>query len=169
DGGLDVRLCVNLDEDELADPALAELIAETAAEAGVPVSALQLELRARSLRRHAEKLEELRERGAFVALDGFGVDPVSLSLLSRAPIDGLKIARSLIEALGEEGDGDAASAAVIGMGNRLGLHVTAEGVETEAQADRVREMGCDALQGFFIGRPRPAAALESYLADRLAT
>jgi diguanylate cyclase (GGDEF)-like protein/PAS domain S-box-containing protein len=165
----DLFLCLNLSEDELANPALGDMIAEAVSRSGTAASALQFELCTGSLRRHAEPLAALRATGAIIALDGFGSDPISLPQLARAPIDALKIARSLVESLGESdgGEGDAAAEAIVGMGNRLGLRVTAEGVETEAQALRLRDMGCDMIQGFHVGRPLPAAYVETYLRQRI--
>ena len=162
DGFEHLRLCLNLSDDELTNPALTDLISEAVAEAGTAESALQIELRTRSLQRHAEKLAALRAAGAIIAIDGFGIDPVSLPLLARAPIDALKIARPLIESI-DEADGDAAARAIVGMGNRLGLRVTAEGIETESQAARLRELGCDTIQGFYVGRPVSAERVAAYL------
>lgn len=161
-GFKDLRLCLNLSDDELTAPGLGDIIAHAVREAGAHASALQLEFGSRVLRRHADKLAALRAAGAIIAIDGFGIDPVSLPLLARAPIDALKIARPLIDSLGE-GDGDAAAEAILGMGGRLGLQVSAEGIENEAQVVRLREMGCETIQGFYVGRPLPAHEVEGYL------
>jgi diguanylate cyclase (GGDEF)-like protein len=165
DGFKHLRLCLNLSDDELTTPGLADIIAHAVHEAGAHASALQLEFGSRVLRRHADKLAALRAAGAIIAIDGFGIDPVSLPLLARAPIDALKIARPLIDSLGE-GEGDAAAEAILGMGGRLGLQVSAEGIETEAQVIRLREMGCETIQGFYVGRPLPAREVEKYLQSR---
>lgn len=161
----DLRLCLNLSDDELTNPEIGGIITRAIQDAGARASALQIELRSRSLRRHGEKLAALRAAGAIIAIDGFGIDPVSLPQLARAPIDALKIARPLIEAV-TDGGGDAAAEAIVGMGNRLGLRVTAEGIETEAQAIRLRDMGCDTIQGFYVGRPLPARRVAAYLSSR---
>lgn len=164
-GFKDLRLCLNLSDDELTTPGLGDIIAHAVHEAGAHASALQLEFGSRVLRRHADKLAALRAAGAIIAIDGFGIDPVSLPLLARAPIDALKIARPLIDSLGE-GEGDAAAEAILGMGGRLGLHVSAQGIETEAQVVRLREMGCETIQGFHVGRPLPAREVAEYLSSR---
>ncbi len=104
--------------------------------------------------------------GAAIAVDGFGADPVSLPQLARAPVDSLKISRSLVDVPGEgeEREGMGTVEAIVGIGQRLGLGVTAEGVETSKQADRFRDIGCDTIQGFYVGRPLEPARVGEYLA-----
>ena len=166
DGFETLRVCLNLSEEELANPSLVEVIRAALDEASIEPSLLQFELNARSLRGHAERLRALRALGSLVALDGFGTDPVSLPQLGRAPVDALKIARSLVDDMPERQDGSKDTGvveAILGIGHRLGLSVTAEGVETRAQAQRLRELGCDTIQGFYVGRPVPPLRVPGYL------
>ena len=165
-GFRDLRLCLNLTEEELGNPDLVSIIDAALAESDATPSLLQLELRSESLRRHAERLGALRAVGAAIAVDGFGADPVSLPQLARAPVDSLKISRSLVEAPSEADDGQGMGTveAIVGIGHRLGFGVTAEGVETSAQAERFRDIGCDTIQGFYVGRPLPPARVGEYLA-----
>ena len=165
-GFRDLRLCLNLTDDELGNPDLVSIMDAALAESDAKPSLLQFELRSESLRRHAERLVALRAVGAAIAVDGFGADPVSLPQLARAPVDSLKISRSLV-ALPDEGEtreGMGAVEAIVGIGHRLGLGVTAEGVETSTQANRFREIGCDTIQGFYVGRPLPPECVGEYLA-----
>jgi len=165
DGFETLKVCLNLSDEELGNPSLVEVIRGALYVASIEPSLLQLELNARSLRGHAERLHALRALGSLVALDGFGTDPVSLPQLGRAPVDALKIARSLVD-MPEREDGSKDSGvveAILGIGHRLGLGVTAEGVETRAQAQRLRELGCDTIQGFYVGRPVPPLRVPDYL------
>ena len=108
-------------------------------------------------------MHSLKSLGVRLSLDDFGTGYSSLSYLSRFPIDTLKIDQSFVQQM----DTDEASAAiidtVIAIGRRLGLTVTAEGVETKRQFSLLRERGCQEIQGFLIARPMPAAELESLL------
>lgn len=165
DGPEGLRLSLNMTEDEIGNPALVEIIEHALTEADAAPSQLQLELRLGSVARHAERLEALREAGAAIAIDGFGTDAVSLPQLARAPVDSLKIARSLIDVNGEGGGrpNHGTVKAIVGIGQQLGLGVTAEGVETSAQAHVFRDIGCDTIQGFYVGRPLPPARVGEYL------
>ena len=164
-GFRDLRLCLNLTDEELGNPNLVEIIEDALAESDAVPSLLQFELRSGSLRRHSERLGVLRAAGAAIAVDGFGADPVSLPLLARAPVDSLKIARSLVSRpdVGERRKGPGTVEAIIGIGHQLGLGVTAEGVETAAQARRFRDIGCDTIQGFYVARPLPRGRVGEYL------
>ena len=106
-----------------------------------------------------EELRQLRRAGITVAIDDFGTGYSSLSKLSTFPVDRLKIDRSFLTMIKRESDDEPLVAAMIGMAHRLGLEVTAEGVETAAQLAFLRRNGCDLLQGFLFSRPVPAEAL----------
>ena len=98
-------------------------------------------------------LERLREVGVRVSVDDFGTGYSSLSYLKQFPIDALKIDRSFIDGITEDPDGAAISTAIIAMGHSLRMEVIAEGVETTDQLDILRELDCDVVQGFLLGRP----------------
>ena len=112
--------------------------------------------------RTALALRDLRAIGVALALDDFGTGYSSLSFLTRFPLDVLKIDRSI--ASGVEDDPAAASIveAVVAMGRRLGLRIVAEGVDSVGQAERLRELGCDELQGFLISQPLDAKELGDF-------
>ena len=106
------------------------------------------------------QLADLKALGVRIAMDDFGTGYSSLSYLWRFPFDKLKIDQSFTRALGG-GDEHLASVieAIVALGRSLGMTITAEGVETEAQADFLRQVGCDQLQGFHLGRPMPLERL----------
>jgi EAL domain-containing protein (putative c-di-GMP-specific phosphodiesterase class I) len=108
-------------------------------------------------------MQGLRDLGVQIAIDDFGTGYSNLSSLNTFPISRLKIDQSFVRGLpGALGD-SAITGAVISLGHQLGLSVIAEGVETAAQMDFLRDRGCDAVQGYFLGRPMPAAAIEELL------
>ena len=103
-------------------------------------------------------LGELRGLGVSLALDDFGTGFSSLGVLRTLPVDRLKVDRSFVQNM-HVNDGDAALVrTIIAMGRELGLHVLAEGVELQEQFDALRELGCDEVQGYLLGRPLGTAA-----------
>jgi EAL domain-containing protein (putative c-di-GMP-specific phosphodiesterase class I) len=114
----------------------------------------------------ARTLEEVKAIGAQLWLDDFGTGHSSLAWLSWFPIDGLKIPGLFVTGLPADRRSAVITSAVIEMAHRLGLRVTAEGIENEAQLAFLRERGCDALQGFLLAEPVTAADLTAGLASR---
>ena len=108
-------------------------------------------------------LEKLNDLGVRFSIDDFGTGYSSLSYLRRYPFDTLKIDRSFISDV----DGNDQSArlveTIIAMGHGLDLEVIAEGVETPAQLQAIRDRDCDLAQGYHISRPVPFEALEGFL------
>jgi EAL domain-containing protein (putative c-di-GMP-specific phosphodiesterase class I) len=112
-------------------------------------------------------LQSLKALGVRLALDDFGTGYSSMGYLKRFPVDYMKIDRSFVEDLGEGGEDEAIVSGMVGLAHALGLGVIAEGVETESQLTRLREMGCELAQGFHLARPMPGEALPGWLtADR---
>ena len=112
-------------------------------------------------------LERLREVGVRISVDDFGTGYSSLSYLKQFPIDALKIDRSFIDGITDHSDGAAISTAIIRMGHSLRMEVIAEGVETADQLEVLRELGCDVVQGFLLGKPgNPDQIASLVLADR---
>ena len=102
-------------------------------------------------------LVRLKQLGVGIAIDDFGTGYSSLNYLKQFPIDVLKIDRSFVDGL-PDGEQDAQIArAIIAMAHSLNLAVIAEGVETQAQLDFLRDHDCDEIQGYLLGRPMPAA------------
>ncbi|HTL38266.1 MAG TPA: EAL domain-containing protein, partial [Kofleriaceae bacterium] len=105
------------------------------------------------------RLRALKALGVRLAIDDFGTGYSSLAYLERFPVDLLKIDRSFVDKIGL-GDGESPLArAILGLGRELGMRVVAEGIETEAQWTRLRELGCELGQGFYLARPKPANEL----------
>jgi EAL domain-containing protein (putative c-di-GMP-specific phosphodiesterase class I) len=102
-----------------------------------------------------DRLHAVREAGVRVSLDDFGTGFAPLATLRETPVDELKIDRRFVSGIAT-GDRDAALVSgLIRLGHDLGLTVVAEGVETTEGAERLRDLDCDVLQGYLIGRPRP--------------
>ncbi|WP_236409709.1 putative bifunctional diguanylate cyclase/phosphodiesterase [Pseudomonas sp. S31] len=108
-------------------------------------------------------LAQLRAMGVATAVDDFGTGYSSLAYLRALPIDHLKIDRAFIKDLPGDDDAVAIARAIIDLGHALGYHITAEGIETQEQYDFLRNAGCDQGQGFLLGRPMPAEALQAWL------
>jgi diguanylate cyclase (GGDEF)-like protein len=161
---------VNVSARQLREPGLTEAVVAALDESGLPAPRLCIEVTESVLLEDGERsvavLETLRELGVGVALDDFGTGYSSLTSARRLPIDGLKIDRSFVAGLGHEADDESIVASVIELGRLLGVSVTAEGVETEDQRERLRELGCDTFQGFLFARPGPAGDVAALLRRR---
>jgi EAL domain-containing protein (putative c-di-GMP-specific phosphodiesterase class I) len=110
-----------------------------------------------------ETLVKLRQAGIHFSIDDFGTGYSSLSYLKRFPISSLKIDQSFVRDLSSSSEDEAIVAAIIALGHSLGLNVIAEGVETTAQLDQLRNKGCNEMQGFLFSRPVPAADMTQLL------
>ena len=103
-----------------------------------------------------EKMSEIHELGFLLSLDDFGTGYSNLAYLARFPFDELKIDRSFVCRLTHERTVEDIITAIIVLSHALGLQTVAEGVETDAEADALRRLGCDQIQGYLYGRPEPA-------------
>jgi len=158
------RLWVNVSPHQLANPHFAELVRELMDGHDLPASLIGVEIVEEALRdvgATAKMLHGLRDIGVSINLDDFGAGHSNLSWLQELPITGLKIDRRFVANLDRHGDdrGVAIVSGLIGLGRALGLSVVGEGVETKAQADALRTMGCEHAQGYFFGYPGPPAHL----------
>ena len=115
-----------------------------------------------------EIMQQLRALGVTISIDDFGTGFSSLSYLARMPVQVLKIDRSFVHRICEESTDMALVLSIIAMGDALGLEVIAEGVETQAQSEFLKDAGCDAAQGFLISRPLPAKRFTEKFVDRQA-
>ncbi|MBG5134908.1 EAL domain-containing protein [Pseudomonas aeruginosa] len=154
------KVSVNLSARQFADGQLGERIAAILYETGIPPACLELELTESILMSDVAEamqiLSGLKRLGLAIAVDDFGTGDSSLNYLKQFPIDVLKIDRSFVDGL-PHGEQDAQIArAIIAMAHSLNLMVIAEGVESQAQLDFLREHGCDEVQGYLFGRPMPA-------------
>jgi EAL domain-containing protein (putative c-di-GMP-specific phosphodiesterase class I) len=108
-------------------------------------------------------LRDLKEMGVQCAIDDFGTGYSGLSYLTRFPIDRLKIDKSFVKTIGEDGGNAPIVVAVVAMAHSLNMEVVAEGVETQEQLEFLRRLGCDQMQGYLFSRPLPADRLENLL------
>ena len=165
-------MSVNLSARQLGDTGLVEAIAMMLAESGLDGRALRLEITETAmvlgLESASETIAAIRSLGVGVVIDDFGTGYSALDYLKRFVVDGVKIDRSFVAGLGRPGPDEAIITAAIGFAHALDLEVTGEGIETQAQLERLAELGCDRGQGYFIGRPAPLAQICALLlTDRL--
>jgi diguanylate cyclase (GGDEF)-like protein/PAS domain S-box-containing protein len=157
----DLVIAVNLSPRQVSD-GLVELIERCLARCGLGPDALELEITERLLMRDSETvlpiLSALSNMGVRISVDDFGTGYSSLSYLKRFPLHNLKIDRSFVAGLPDHRDSIAITQAVVAMAHSLGMNVTAEGVETQAQASFLRSIECDKQQGYLFSRPVAASA-----------
>jgi diguanylate cyclase (GGDEF)-like protein/PAS domain S-box-containing protein len=150
-------ISVNLSARQFADPGLVRLIESTLSESGLAPAALCLEITEsaviRDMLKGAATLRTIRAMGVKIAVDDFGTGYSSLSYLRSFEFDILKIDKTFIAGVTEHPGDDSIVRGILALGHALDLSVTAEGVETEAQARFLEAEGCDSLQGYLIGRP----------------
>jgi diguanylate cyclase (GGDEF)-like protein len=157
-GVLPPSVSVNMSARQLADPNAIQAVAHALAVSGVDPGRVVLELPESTLlagEEETDRLLALRALGVRLAIDDFGTGYSSLGYLSRLPIDIVKIDRSFLERMEGSGTEELLVGAIVQLARALGLRTVAEGVETRFQLDRLTEMGCDAAQGYLIGRPAP--------------
>jgi EAL domain-containing protein (putative c-di-GMP-specific phosphodiesterase class I) len=111
-----------------------------------------------------ELLRRVAGLGVTLAIDDFGTGYSSLAYLKHFPFHEIKVDGSFVADIGRGPGGGAIAAAVVGLAHSLGKRVTAEGVESEAQLVFLRERGCDAAQGYLLGRPGPQEAVGHLIA-----
>jgi EAL domain-containing protein (putative c-di-GMP-specific phosphodiesterase class I) len=159
---------VNLSARQLAQPDLAERVADVIERTGVLPSNLCFEITESVLMDDADAaiavIERIRALGVKLAIDDFGTGYSSLGYLKRFPVDIVKIDRAFIAGLGGDPGDSAIVSAVIGLGHALGLRVVAEGVETEQQLAELVALGCDEAQGYYFAPPQPVQDLSDLMA-----
>jgi diguanylate cyclase (GGDEF)-like protein len=160
---VDLQVSFNVSGKTLEHPSFAHRLAHSVESTGASGSSLLAEVTERTLidlsSSTRASLGELRSIGARVGLDDFGTGYSSLSYLDRFPLSFLKIDMSFVRPLGTSDRAEAVVRALISLAHAHGMVVTAEGVETELQANMLRDMGCDRGQGYLFGRPVDASKL----------
>jgi diguanylate cyclase (GGDEF)-like protein/PAS domain S-box-containing protein len=161
-----IRLAVNVSPVQLKSPTLALRIARALAASGLSPDRLEIEITEAVLIHDDETalaiLHQLRAIGVRIALDDFGTGFSSLSYLKRFPFDKIKIDRCFVSDI--EVDGSAAIVqAVVNIAAARNMTTTAEGVETEAQREVLRKLGCTQMQGYLFSRPKPASEIRPLL------
>lgn len=156
--GLDnICLSLNVSPVQLLNSDVFEQLMTLLDKLSIPPSTIKLELTETALINNPQQIANVfnafKHEGVQIWLDDFGTGFASLSLLRKFNIDGLKIDRSFVDGIDTNNDDFTLCSAVIAMAQRLGLHIVAEGVETEAQLQILSQLGCDAVQGYLLGKP----------------
>ena len=166
-GLLPPRIAVNVSPAQLRRKDFVDYVKEALASVAKAGERIDIEITESMLMEDVEggiaKLKAMRELGINVAVDDFGTGYSSLSYLARLPITSLKIDRSFVIQMPKSPEQMAIVSTVISLARALNLKVVAEGVETEEQANLLRLLRCDEVQGYLFGRPVPAAELEKLL------
>ena len=159
---------VNISGKDLTAPQFVAFVRDSLREADVAPSCLTLEITESTLMQKLESvvgtLKELRELGVGLSVDDFGTGYSSLSYLSALPITSLKIDRSFVRQIGETKESGEIVRAIVRLGDALGKRVIAEGVETKAQLECLRQLDCACAQGFLLSRPLGTAQAAEMLA-----
>jgi diguanylate cyclase (GGDEF)-like protein len=165
--GRDPFVAVNLSARQFHNGSLVSTVMSALEEAGLPADQLELEITESILMQQsdasARMLRELEQLGTKLAIDDFGTGYSSLGYLKRFPLSTIKIDRTFIRDVCRDSDDRAIVTAIMAMAQSLDLTVTAEGVEKPEQAQLLRELGCEQVQGYLYGKPVEAAEFEKLL------
>jgi diguanylate cyclase (GGDEF)-like protein/PAS domain S-box-containing protein len=163
--GIDVSVSINVSPRNIEDHSLEEMVARALANFKVDPSRLTLEITegVAMAAAAAKALHRLHEIGVRLSLDDFGTGYSSLLYLMRLPLNEIKIDRSFISALATDADSGAIVRSAVGLGHNLGLRVVAEGLQDRVAEAVLVESGCDAAQGFLVGRPAAEADITALL------
>lgn len=158
--GRRIGVAVNISPMQFMRPDFTDVITDVLASSGFPPELLELEITEgifiRDLNLAVVRIRELQRLGLSVALDDFGTGYSSLSYLQRMPIDAVKLDRSFVSDLTSDAATVSMVRSVLSMAEALNLRVVSEGVETDAQLQILRSLGCDEAQGYLLGRPESA-------------
>ena len=168
-----VKVAINFSTRQFAADNIVEIVTETLQAFGLTGEVLELEITESLLAQDTSHtlgiLQSLKQLGVHIAIDDFGTGYSSLSYLKRFPIDRLKIDHSFVRDLDVDADDRAIATAVVTLGHSLQMRVIAEGVETARQIEILRAMGCDEIQGLYLGRPIPPDELTELLRSQRVT
>jgi EAL domain-containing protein (putative c-di-GMP-specific phosphodiesterase class I) len=170
-GGPRLLMSVNLSARQFVQPDLVDQVDAILSETGMDPTLLELEITESVVMDQSEvgirTLSRLRDMGVRLVLDDFGTGYSSLAYLKHLPLDTIKIDRTFVAGLESEADRSIVDA-VIGLAHGLRISVVAEGIETEAQFETLRAMGCDIGQGYLFARPLAAAGATRLLSPSRA-
>lgn len=173
DGGCGLSMSVNLSCKQFVQHNLVEMISRCLRENAIDPSRLKLEITESAIVHDpptaADKLRRLKDLGVILAVDDFGTGYSSLSYLRQFPVDILKIDRSFISGRETPKENAEIVRSIIDMAHSLGLKVTAEGVETQEQFERLQSIRCDRAQGYMFSRPLPPGEAIRMIARRGGT
>jgi diguanylate cyclase (GGDEF)-like protein/PAS domain S-box-containing protein len=168
-GDLDLYVSVNASTRQLIDGRFGDWVAEVLERTGLAPGALTVEVTEGALVQELDVIriafDKLRSRGVRVAIDDFGTGYSSLSRLQSLPVDVIKLDRAFVTDVDTRSEGRGMAAAILQLGVAIGAIVVAEGVETEAEARTLVDLGYTMGQGYLFARPMPLAALQSRLTD----
>ena len=154
-----VRMAVNLSAKQFKDENLTQIVMSALHDTGLDPKMLELELTEGTLMDDARAtmatLEQLRAIGVYLSIDDFGTGYSSMNYLKRFDVRALKIDKSFICGLPQDSENAAITRAIIAMAHGLKMSVVAEGVETDEQLVLLEQLGCDMVQGFYLGHPSP--------------
>lgn len=161
DRGLsDIRVAVNLSARQFQQSDLVPIVTQTLKRTGLDAKFLELEITEtiamQDIKYTKEKLNQLSDMGIHISMDDFGTGYSSLSYLKQFPLHSLKIDRSFVKDITFDPCDLAIASAIVALGKGLNINVVAEGVETEAQLEYLRQLGCAEIQGYFFSPPLPA-------------
>jgi diguanylate cyclase (GGDEF)-like protein/PAS domain S-box-containing protein len=163
-GRAPLTMNVNLSPRQLADPDLPAHVATILARTELGGSTLSLELTENTLMHHTstviDTMQALRAQGIRLSIDDFGTGYSSLAYLRQFPVESLKIDRTFVDGIGTDAGDTSIVRAVVDLAHTLGLVAVAEGVETVAQLDGLRAIGCDLAQGYLLGRAQPTELID---------
>jgi diguanylate cyclase (GGDEF)-like protein len=171
--GFGMSMSVNLSARQFQQPGLVRDVAAALASNRLCPSQLVLEITETVVMDEVmpalDILHRLKDLGVMLAIDDFGTGYSSLGYLKHFPIDQVKIDRSFMAGLGFDPVDEAIARSVVDLANAIGITAVAEGVETGAQLDCLRELGCPTVQGFYLSRPLPTGSFDTLIAERTAT
>ncbi|MEU7866603.1 EAL domain-containing protein [Dactylosporangium sp. NPDC049140] len=167
EAGHDVSVAVNVSARCLLDLELPPEIERLTAEHGVPADRLVVEITESVImsdpERALEVLNRLHALGVRLSIDDFGTGYPSLAYLKNLPVQELKVDRSFVTHMRERSSELAIVRSTVDLGDNPGMHVVAEGVEDAATWDELNALGCDEIQGYYLGRPMPADDVVNWL------
>jgi EAL domain-containing protein (putative c-di-GMP-specific phosphodiesterase class I) len=167
-----LTMAVNMSAVQFRRGDVEQTVAQALADSGLAAQWLELELTESILLQNVESIlamvQRLKRKGVRLSIDDFGTGYSSLSYLKRFDIDKLKIDQSFVRNLASDQEDAAIVRAIIQMAHSLGLRTIAEGVEDEAMISSLCGFGCDEVQGYYLGRPMPAAEMQAYLGRAVA-
>jgi diguanylate cyclase (GGDEF)-like protein/PAS domain S-box-containing protein len=165
----DAKIAVNVSPVQFRNRGLMQAVLNALTAANLAPHRLELEITESVLMQSNEAtlrlLHQLRELGVRISMDDFGTGYSSLSYLRSFPLDKIKIDRSFVNDLSNGTDGAAIMQAILTLANSLNMTTTAEGVETERQAEMLRAMGCIEMQGYLFSAPKPRREIAHLLAS----
>lgn len=167
ESGFDLGVSVNLSTRNLQEEDLAECVRDLLLRNDVPASRLTLEITENAIMDDPDRalaaVQELSDIGVRLAIDDFGTGYSSLAYLKALPVDQLKIDKSFVIGMNEDESDAVIVRSTIDLAHNLGLEVVGEGVESAGHAARLKELGCDVGQGFYLGKPQPVEKFDAFI------